>query len=247
MSFILDALRKSETQNQKQLGPGFANVRRGNARRSMPVWVPILALLLIVNIIALSVAFWPDPVKNVPPLVESNDAVAIDGPETETVPGGEAQTRGEIRPLSREISRGRRAIPESPIDIPAVDQKNSGGSVQVMSEEEMNLFLSPVEETIGVADNRQTGIVTELLANEVTAAELLPDLAELRLRGILTLPELHLDVHVYSETQADRFVFVNMKKYREGDRLREGPLLESITPQGAIMQHQGQRFVVIQD
>ncbi len=39
----------------------------------------------------------------------------------------------------------------------------------------------------------------------------------------------------------------NMKKYREGERLREGPYLESITPQGIILQHNGQRFILNQD
>ncbi|MCH8896545.1 MAG: hypothetical protein IH927_09830, partial [Proteobacteria bacterium] len=51
MSFILDALQKSENQRQRQLGPGLAAVRRGKVRQAVPDWVPLLAILLGVNIV----------------------------------------------------------------------------------------------------------------------------------------------------------------------------------------------------
>ena len=41
---------------------------------------------------------------------------------------------------------------------------------------------------------------------------------ELRANGVLQLPDLHLDIHVYSEKPVDRFVFINMNKYREPAR-----------------------------
>ena len=43
---------------------------------------------------------------------------------------------------------------------------------------------------------------------------------------------------------AERFVFVNMRKYHEGDTLSEGPTIERITPDGTVLNHQGQRFVL---
>jgi general secretion pathway protein B len=57
-----------------------------------------------------------------------------------------------------------------------------------------------------------------------------------------SLPELNLDVHVYSEVPAERFVLINSARYQEGERLKEGPLLERITPKGVILSYQGQRF-----
>ncbi len=55
---------------------------------------------------------------------------------------------------------------------------------------------------------------------------------------------LNLDVHVYSDQREKRFVMINSRRYREGEPLREGPLLESISQDGAILQHQGQRFLL---
>jgi len=53
---------------------------------------------------------------------------------------------------------------------------------------------------------------------------------------------LSLDVHVFSPAAADRFVFINMEKYREGDRTKEGLLVNRIVADGVILEDAGQRF-----
>lgn len=60
-----------------------------------------------------------------------------------------------------------------------------------------------------------------------------------------SLPELNLDVHVYNQKPAKRFVMINSRRYREGDSLREGPLLETITLDGAVLSHRGRRFRIL--
>jgi hypothetical protein len=37
---------------------------------------------------------------------------------------------------------------------------------------------------------------------------------------------------------------INSKRYQEGDRLSEGPLLEAITSTGVVLRYQGQRFLL---
>jgi general secretion pathway protein B len=49
---------------------------------------------------------------------------------------------------------------------------------------------------------------------------------------------------VFSTKPAERFVFINMRKYREGTTLQEGPTLESITRDGAVLSYHGLRFVL---
>jgi general secretion pathway protein B len=58
------------------------------------------------------------------------------------------------------------------------------------------------------------------------------------------LPELRLDLHDYSPRPEDRFVFLNMTKLREGDSLPQGVRVESITPDGVILNYHGTRFVL---
>ncbi len=50
MSFILDALRKSDAERQRGAAPGLADVRYATHRSQRNIWVPLLAVVLAVNI-----------------------------------------------------------------------------------------------------------------------------------------------------------------------------------------------------
>jgi general secretion pathway protein B len=76
---------------------------------------------------------------------------------------------------------------------------------------------------------------------------LLPTIHELRADGRLALPDLHVDIHVYSEAPKDRFVFINMTKHNEGSRLAEGPVVEEITTDGVVLNQNGTLFLVPRD
>ena len=52
---------------------------------------------------------------------------------------------------------------------------------------------------------------------------------------------MRLELHRFRELPRDRFVFINGRKYVEGERLVEGPLLVSIVPTGAVLVHAGRR------
>ena len=67
---------------------------------------------------------------------------------------------------------------------------------------------------------------------------------ELRLQGTLQIAEMHLDIHVFSEVPADRFVFINMNKHREGTVTAEGPVVREIRPDGVVLEHQGRVFLL---
>src|ERR1700679_1776536 len=54
MSFILDALKKSEIERQRQSAPGLIGARPSPRRSRMPLWVTILCILLGVNLLALT-------------------------------------------------------------------------------------------------------------------------------------------------------------------------------------------------
>ena len=72
----------------------------------------------------------------------------------------------------------------------------------------------------------------------------LPSISEIHLTGTQALPELHLDVHVYATRPAERFVYVNMRKYHQGATLQEGPTVERIRRDGVVLNYQGLRFIL---
>ena len=51
MSFILDALKKSETDRQRQTSPALFEVKVAAPRRRFPVWAIALGVLLGVNLL----------------------------------------------------------------------------------------------------------------------------------------------------------------------------------------------------
>jgi general secretion pathway protein B len=61
------------------------------------------------------------------------------------------------------------------------------------------------------------------------------------------LPELKLELHVYSNRPQERFVFINGAKYREGETTQEGAAVEEITSDGVIMSARGNRFLLPRD
>ena len=55
MSFILDALKKSEAERARKSGPTLIDMRIASPRRRVPVWVAALGLILLVNLAVLGV------------------------------------------------------------------------------------------------------------------------------------------------------------------------------------------------
>src|SRR4030088_709216 len=55
MSFILDALKKSESDRQRQSGPALFEVKVAPPRTGLPTWAVAVAALLVVN---LAIVMW---------------------------------------------------------------------------------------------------------------------------------------------------------------------------------------------
>jgi len=76
-----------------------------------------------------------------------------------------------------------------------------------------------------------------------TAAEYLR-LWELPLAIRRSLPELHLNIHVYADRAADRFVLVNGQRFTVGEDLASGARLVEIRREGAIVDFRDYRFLL---
>ena len=82
MSFILDALKKSETERQQQTGAEFSSVPSSSDEPQSMKWLWILAALLAINVVVLlGILLRPDasppaPALETPPQVETLPAAA---------------------------------------------------------------------------------------------------------------------------------------------------------------------------
>ena len=205
MSFILDALKKSETDRQQQGNAEFAAVPIGPRATSVPRWLWIVGVLLAINLaVLIGLLLQPDSSPSTTPVAASTISIPSQ-PEVTLPPSFEEQ-----------VATARQNVPaQQSADVEAAADTNT---------------VRPVL----ISQN----------PSSVSPDDLHPTLQEVRARGALNLPELHLDIHVYSNEPEDRFVFINMSKLREGSQLDEGPVVAEITPDGVILGHQGQFFIL---
>lgn len=56
------------------------------------------------------------------------------------------------------------------------------------------------------------------------------------------LPPLEIDEHIYASDPKQRVVFINGHRYFEGDFIQKDMLLESIFPQGIVINYREQKF-----
>jgi len=56
-------------------------------------------------------------------------------------------------------------------------------------------------------------------------------------------PALKVEIHVYEKSPQRRFVMVNGRRYREGERLGEGPALVEIVPEGLVLEYRGEKVL----
>ncbi len=59
------------------------------------------------------------------------------------------------------------------------------------------------------------------------------------------IPTLTLNAHIYSEVKEGRIVYIDGRRYVEGERVNGLYLLEEITPQGALLSYQGERDLLL--
>jgi general secretion pathway protein B len=216
MSFILDALKKSEIERQRQSQPGLMDTPAARRRGRLPIWAVLLGVLLAVNIVVLTVI-----------LARNGGTAPVSGLKKQVDAAAVSQTRApevteHFSPLGQAPVYAPEIPPTAPLDAArSLAQRSAPRAAQRRPDPVLN-------EEDAKADNE----------------EVLPSINEINLTGSQALPELHLDVHVYATKAADRFVYINMRKYHEGNALPEGPVVEHIRRDGVVLNYQGLRFVL---
>jgi general secretion pathway protein B len=253
MSFILDALRKSEHDRQRQTGPALVETPVAAPKPKSNVWATAAIALLVVNLVAIGLLLLYKsrdepvvaPAGDAPRPAQFDAAPAAAPPAaqatvTQTLPQPVVQpppmlrpatdapaTAGSRNPLEGEISNAgppmdyeaaARAA-EPPSGLPAVAPTQRG---------------SVVYESSPGYDNRAQPNTSNLpMADEFAARA--------------GMPEMRLELHVYSTNPRERFVFINGRKYKQGDSTQEGATVDEVTPDGVILNARGNRFLLPRD
>lgn len=227
MSFILDALRKSETERQKAQVPGIGDTPMVVHQKHVPRWTVGLITCLSVCLVVLGWFWLRDTGTDM-----GQDAAGPVASSTQTATGGAAS------PDQTSIDGASSTPPAVPIAAMAPVAR-ADGEIRDLSVEARQITVAPGPASAG-STTAQAAAAPAI--PEAFAAPMLT-LAQYRASGG-ALPELNLELHVYSPAAAERFVFINSSKYVEGQTLAEGPRLGAITQDGAVLVHAGQSLLL---
>jgi general secretion pathway protein B len=234
MSFILDALKKSESDRQRQSSPALFEVKVAAPRRRFPSWAIGLAVLLAINIAVL--AWYLVPSRAAPPA----SGAVVEAPRTE----------GAAPPGMVTVPANATYIPANAVPSVTVAPNNSTAGVVApspappLAEEPILTGGEPsVPPDYDARDYAPAITASQADAAAERRAGTVPSRDEVIAQGT-QLPELRLDLHVYDTDPAKRFVFINMRRLREGEMLPEGVRVDAITQTGARLSYRGTHFTI---
>jgi general secretion pathway protein B len=243
MSFILDALKKSEAERQRQSGPTLLELRITQPPRRYPAWALWVGALLALNVAVLLYALLlrrpvtPEPAvataAPVPAATARASAPSVPGVVAAPVAPA-ATAAGSTVSTSPSVAASATSAPAaaSP-NVTAVaplapPQSASGGAA-----------APPATASANPADD-EPAVPASTVSSAPVNYSTLPSLASLG--G--DLPTLQLNLLDYSPLAAERFALINMHRVREGDVLPEGPRVLAITRDGVALDYRGQDFML---
>ena len=278
MSFILDALKKSESDRQRQSGPALFEVKIAPPKARFPAWAIAVAGLLVINMaivgwllmrrtshadeattgtngpVTTSNAFVSTSnttpaqaagnaglVTTVPAAASGNAGLSAAQPAAAQVPGNTAQV-----PVSTLQAPDNAAPAPGNTDSESSGPTLAGANAQAGANNDSSAVPggNPDDYAPATEPGANSPFKGHVRRGTDSGYMLYQDAA---VAPGANLPQLRLDLHVYAAKPQDRFALINMHKLREGDSLPDGVRVESITPEGVVMSHNGAKFFLPRD
>ncbi len=245
MSFILDALKKSESERQRQAGPALFEVKVAPPRHRIAPWVLALGTVLAVN---LAIAAWmlmrhpsvPDreASRALPPAAAgASRAAPAAAPPVQPAPSVATPPPASSGTLATAASApGPAAAPAGPASGAAPSSLGTANPRSDRLDSNPADYVPAAVAPGGPADAPDTAAPAR--------DSVLPSYQQAAAAPGADLPPLRLDLHIYAAAPGRRFVFLNMVKLHQGQSLPNGVRVVRITPDGVILSYQGEKFVL---
>ena len=236
MSFILDALKKSETDRQRQGGPALFEVKVAAPRSALPPWALAIGVLFAAN---LAVVAWlllrhgTAPADAPPPAAAGASAAPRVQAAAAPAPLLAAPAPAAA-PTTAPASTAPAAAPAAAPAVTASDHAAPAAAAEPAANPDD--YAPAAEPPASGTAHVQRG----------TAAGV-PLYQQLAATPGNRIPQLRLDLLAYADKAEDRWVLVNMHKLHEGDSIPEGAQVERITPDGAVLSWHGQQFLLTRE
>jgi general secretion pathway protein B len=231
MSYILDALRKSQQARQPGTKPRTGAVH--NISLSLPGsgWWLALGIVLLLALFITVLFFWRNTVGSLPdPPVEPapSEPVAAAPAPAPTVPATVEKSQAPPPISTRETIPVSDLSEQAKVPVPAPPPKK----IMAVRPEKKPVKTQRVESS-------KTSVATAAIPLATDSTPLLQEMPQDFQRA---LPPLAVTIHVYSHDQSQRILFINNREYRQGGEIEGEIRVEDIVPDGAVLSFRGERF-----
>ncbi|MBE0624979.1 MAG: general secretion pathway protein GspB [Burkholderiales bacterium] len=246
MSYILDALRKSDQQRQRQRGDApkllLGQVAAVVPRRPALLYYGLFALFLVGAGMAIG---WLRPLQPEP---SAPAPAAIDAQRPEPAASPHAAARSDIAPgpepeanvqkSARDSAPASRAVPV-PAAGPVKKKETAGLKSKKRTAASKTDAEAPKDAAATLPRKRES---PDSLPAEAAPLRNVMAMADLPLAIQQELPPMSISVHAYSVKAGDRLVGINNRLLHEGQEVAPGLKLEQITQDGMILSFKGYNF-----
>jgi len=238
MSYILDALKKSDQERKRGDVPNLQTVHIPLTIEPQTSWFlyGFISLLLLLLAFVVGVMFSGKEPADLAYAVEKNDQIKIDSSETPVLAAQPEYTVAQEAKSADGTAgvnlRNKKAAPEK------MGYQEPEPQKEVVAEIESK----QVRVAAAVEDKAGSGVILPELSN-------IPYLEEMDDYKQQSIPEMSFAGHVYSTNPTSRSVIINGYAMSEGDTLVEGINVVEITSSGVVFSLHGEffRMDILQD
>ena len=234
MSFILNALRKSEQERQKLQANSLISdqsetPKKYNERNLFIYGFIFFTVNLILTLGIISLIRTPA-----------------------SLPKFEVKDTSEKEPQAQLIEPVKKTV-----DLVHVDSPTELPNTRLVEEKPNNTPVPPITKPVTpkpqIINKPPKEVLTENTPQPVTPVPIpeastqkqdLPYLRELPFRIQNKVPNLAISVFVYSDEPSERFVIINSNKYKVGQSLPNGINIKDITSNNLVLEYQNQVFQI---
>jgi len=235
MSYILEALKKSEQERERGGVPDIKSVHSSNETatddKKRSWWPYLLLVVFVVNGAIFAVVYMED---------DASDAVS-QANEDQQVAALTEEPPVMVNPIPSENSQVQKLeTPTKPVAEPKPQPK------VIFSKELLDMSSDVADE---VNEKTSQAINSQMASGEASSNQ---ESIEENIQAMMiselpdnvrkSIPNIEFAGHIYSSTVERRSVMINGRKMREGDAVSADLFLHAITPEGAEFDYQGYRF-----
>lgn len=273
MSLILEALKKSEAERRLGHVPGLMTPSARPMGKTGRTWLPGFLLGLAVAVLvmaALAGWWWADRSGPTPEVAATSASAVADAPPLPATPATQDTAMAAevspapsapVTPTQRPTTTPAQVIARAPLpqdpEFAGTERESvavPAGAIPLPPPVAVSAptAATPAPAPAPAPQTTPTPVVSAAPSGPDMAAarppaeplEAVPLLAMLLPAQREGLPPLRLSMHVYDADPAARFVLIDGRRYRQGDAISDGLVVDAIRPDGALIARGGLRFLV---